>query len=128
MYPKFSKNFVSPMANRSGGSTEPSSARSPYFTPTRPSAALLGSSNRKLADSVPDSDDEEASSSFRPDDFEDRSTMDEPVARLKRTAIKSLLPGKADFTFTAPQTAGVSKPLRVENSDSSDESYWMVQW
>jgi hypothetical protein len=125
MYPQFSKKFVSPMANRPGA-PGPSTARSPYFTPTRPSTVLTTGSRMPMDDSVPDSDDdEEAPASIRPDEHDDKSVLDEPVARVKKTSINSLLPGRSQGAYSA----GPSRPAPMTTGGgNSDESYWMVQW
>ena len=125
MYPQFSKKFVSPMANRPGAPGPSTTARSPYFTPTKPSALNSASSRRPIDDCVPDSDDEEAPPSIRPDEHDDRSVLDEPVARVKKTGMNSLLPGNR--SYGSPVTSS-SRSLQLTRTNDSDESYWMVQW
>lgn len=125
MYPHFSKKFVSPMANRPGG-PGPSTARSPYFTPTRPSTVLTSGSRMPIDDSVPDSDDDqEAPASIRPDEHDDKSVLDEPVARVKKTSMNSLLPGRS---HGAPLAGPSRSSPMINGGRSSEESYWMVQW
>lgn len=125
MYPQFSKKFVSPMANRPGAPGPSTTARSPYFTPTRPSTLSSAGPRRPIDDCVPDSDDEEAPASIRPDPHDDRSVLDDPVARVKKTGMNSLLPGSASY---ASLMANPSRNLQSNAREGSDESYWMVQW
>jgi hypothetical protein len=125
MYPQFSKKFVSPMANRPGA-PGPSTSRSPYFTPTRPSTVLTIGSRIPVDDSVPDSDDDqEAPASIRPDEHDDKSVLDEPVARVKKTGMNSLLPGRSPG---APLAGPSRSTPMTHGGGNSDESYWMVQW